>query len=408
MLPPEVRVELGGQILYATRLAEIGMMPFLVRALLLGRMPWRASDALVIAGAGWFIVSMIVHLGLGAGIASGGALAMDVVLPFLFGRFFIRSATDFRRLLIMCAPGFMIAGIAMAIESISHRIIVRTAFENWFGAMPQYVGGAEAGTRQQVYDIRLGLLRSSGPFSFPILAGIFMASAGALYLRSGLRGWPRIGGLLAMPFAIFSVSSAAFLAIMLMMGGYIFDRLQRVIRGLRWDVALATTGWFVIGISLASNSGLTGLLGRLSLNPATAYFRKVAYQYGIESISAHPLFGIGFQSFERAFWMRSDSMDNYWLLLALRHGLFASVSLMAAAIFCVIACGLSSRRARSEADRNLLVMLAIVIASLIIVEITVALFGGIMAWHYLLLGAATSLSVKAMPKHQSFYRSTSK
>jgi hypothetical protein len=51
----------------------------------------------------------------------------------------------------------------------------------------------------------------------------------------------------------------------------------------------------------------------------SAYNRILIFEYGTAEVARHPVFGIGLGDWERPVWM-SDSMDNFWLVTAVRYG----------------------------------------------------------------------------------------
>jgi hypothetical protein len=56
-------------------------------------------------------------------------------------------------------------------------------------------------------------------------------------------------------------------------------------------------------------------------NTQTGWGRTEILQYGGASVLRHPFFGIGLSSDWGAPWWRPPSIDNYWLVVAIRYGL---------------------------------------------------------------------------------------
>jgi hypothetical protein len=98
----------------------------------------------------------------------------------------------------------------------------------------------------------------------------------------------------------------------------------------------------------------------------------------------NPLFGTGFGDWQRATWM-SDSIDNFWLLVAVRYGLPAFICLAAAMLLVMRALGRIDiddayvSRCRS----GLLVSLA----GLVFAACTVHYWNAIYCWLLFLLGS---------------------
>jgi hypothetical protein len=140
--------------------------------------------------------------------------------------------------------------------------------------------------------------------------------------------------------------------------------------------------WFAV--SLASNrSPVKVFISYLTFSPGSAYNRILIWDYGTAEVGRHPLFGIGFGDWLRPAWM-SDSMDNFWLLTAVRYGLPALVFLVAAITT------LALRQARTNANdaelnRHRMAWLAITIG-IAVSGITVHLWNAVFAYFFFLIG----------------------
>ena len=133
-----------------------------------------------------------------------------------------------RRLLILLAPIVFFLGLFLAAEAVLHTPFIRNIARAIFSPL----SAAELGTASDLAvfsDIRFGMLRATGPFAHPILAGVFFSSLLALYWGAGLRSWPLVAGLIAGALSIFSLSSAAFLSLILIAGMFTYDAFQRTV-----------------------------------------------------------------------------------------------------------------------------------------------------------------------------------
>lgn len=393
LIPSEARFAFAGQNIYMPRLVELVCLPWLLSIIARGRFPFRPADLLMVAGAAWMVLSFAVFYGPGEGVRRGTALALDTLVPYLIARACIRDATDLRRLLVLIAPGFFVAGMSMAAESLTHQHFVRPIFIRIFGYLPIYEDGTAVSILGVRDEVRLGLQRSGGPFAHPILAGVIMASLLPLYLRSNLRSWPRPLGIAASLCAVFSVSSGAFLTLIVILALVAYDRLQRMITVLTWGRFMLAVGMMLAAGQILSQNGITAAIGRLTINPATAAYRRMIWQYGSLSVERHPWFGIGFSNYDRPGWMTS-SVDHHWLLLAMRHGLIVPV-FFGLAVF--VALWLAFRRSAvlPALDRNLVFAAAVSLLAFAIAGLTVAFFGSALAWFNILLGLTMSLGLSA-------------
>jgi hypothetical protein len=116
----------------------------------------------------------------------------------------------------------------------------------------------------------------------------------------------------------------------------------------RWYifVGLAVLGYVVVDL-ISNRTPFHVVISYLAFNSATAYNRILIWIYGSASIWANPLFGIGLTgSWSRPSWM-SDSMDMFWIVPAVRHGVVVWIAYLAlffsAFIGVVYRSGLSDR-----------------------------------------------------------------
>ncbi len=395
LLPFEIRITISEQTLYPPRIAAFLLLPWLLYRL--PRMTGRIGicDGVFVFSAIWMLIAFIVHYGPLTGFLRGGILAFDVLLPYIAGRLAIQDGNDFRRLLILIAPGLLIAGLSMFGEVATGRSLVRPLFADLFGPLPLYQGGDAVGVANSAsFERRLGILRASGPFSHPILAGMFLASFLPLYMYSSLRRWPIYAGLSASLLSIFSASSAPILLLMINICVLFVDRVQKIVTFISWRLILPSLGFLALLLHLASQNGLVNVLIRFTLNPQTGYFRQLIWQYGTQSVSRYPLFGIGYEGFDRPSWM-PESVDNHWLLLAMRFGLVPVMGIGFVVVVAIFMLCLNGGRG-NELDRKLHVGLATCLFSFTLLGFSVAFFGGIQTWFYMLV--AISVSIAFSPK----------
>ena len=71
------------------------------------------------------------------------------------------------------------------------------------------------------------------------------------------------------------------------------------------------------------------LITYLTFNSGTAYWRLHIWNFGSAEVWRNPLFGIGLNDWARPSWMWTASVDNFWLLTAMRYGIPAFLLLVA-------------------------------------------------------------------------------
>ncbi|ANU07151.1 O-antigen ligase family protein [Paraurantiacibacter namhicola] len=392
MLPREIRLQFGQFVIFPDRAYMYAMTPFILMAIARGALRFRPIDTCVFGAAAWMIVAMMANYGFADGLERGGAQAFDTVLAYLIGRISVRSLHDLRRLLVFVAPGFAISGGIMLLESVSRRLILQPLAQSVFGPLPVYLSGEEAGVQNRAGEIRLGLMRAQAGFPHSILAGVFLASGLGLYLFGWLKMPPKMAGIAGSLFGFFSLSSAAILALMVTAGLTAYEFLQRRIRELNWPLLIGAVIAVATVIQIASKSGLVSVFVRyFTLSPATGYFRTLIWEYGLLSVSNYPIFGIGFEGYERPTWVVTESIDAHWLLLAVRYGIPSALLLTG---FFVGAITLVARASSRLPMADLMTMrgLAFALVTLFLTGFTVAFTGGIFAYFIALAGIGITIS----------------
>jgi len=389
LLPREACIHLGENYLYADRLALILMLPWIIGNIAKGVIKFVLPDWLILMTGLWIIISLCAIEGVARGFVSGPAFAVDAVGGYFLARVSFHSLTDVRRGLILCVPGIFLAASTLPVESISHQLIVRPAFEKVFGAVRMLEGTDEFHGAQRVF-IRHGLMRAYGPFAHPILGGLFLSTLLGIFSMSGIRGWPKWLALLATGMSVFSLSSSTFLALGIQFAMLVFDWLTRVIKELSWVMLLVFIGLAMIAIQFLTSGGVVSIIVRfLTLDPTTGFFRMLIWQYGWQSVEKHPWFGIGFADYNRPSWMITNSVDSHWLLLAMRYGLLPAVALFISCVSALFALGRSQAYANKR-DQRFYRGIMFSLSTLILMAFTVYIYGGTQTWFTIMLGACVA------------------
>lgn len=379
LMPPQFIVEVGGLVLPPYRVFLIGAFFYILSSMARGRLKQTWPDRLVTLATAWIFIALSVSMGIEQAIISGGTQLIDIWMAYFFARLAIRTPRDFRIVLIMIVPGLFVIGGVMALESITRQQYLQPLASAITGR--PYIGEA---------DIRLGLMRARGPFPHPILAGMFLGSFLPLFALSGVKGWPRLMGIVAAAFGFFTLSSAAFLA--LVAGGALiaYNWLSERFVDLTWRIWLIMSGLTLFLLQFATESGAFSLLVRYAaLNASSSYNRVLIWRFGSRSVAEHPLFGIGFNEWERPSWMKG-SMDHYWLLLSVQYGLLPTIALLVAVLLAIIALGQRSAR-EGLVDQRLLRGVAIALGVMALGLMSVAVWFSAQVWLFALMGIATSL-----------------
>jgi hypothetical protein len=128
-----------------------------------------------------------------------------------------------------------------------------------------------------------------------------------------------------------SLSSGPLLAASVQIGLKIWDRITKNINR-RWRLlAILTVAAYVIIDILSNRTPFHVIVTYMTFRLASSYNRILIWDWGTRSVEKFPVFGIGLGEWERLPFM-SSSMDNFWLLTAVRYGLPALGFLLSALI----------------------------------------------------------------------------
>ncbi len=386
ILPPEMHVALGTLNIWAYRLVLILLVPWLLVELTRGKIRLGFVDVTILFTGAWMLLSLTVVYGGGQGLESGGALAFDLLGSYFTGRCFLRSERAFKWFLKGALPGFVVVAICLAAESITGDLFVRPLARSALGA----VGGGYATFET---EFRYGFARALGPFSHSILAGLIMTSCIPLYLLSFKRSGTKVSGTAAGFAGLFSFSSAAYLVSLLNIGLVSAEHLRRKVRDLSWNLIILAIASMMTIVHVMSQNGIGYVILRyLTFSRQTGYHRLRIWEFGSQSVVAHPWWGIGFEEWERPAWLVSGSVDAHWLYLAMVHGLPAAASLGLGTIAAIWGLGHKSGKVAPAGSRGIRIALSVSLATLSVAMFTVTLFGSSPAWFALLLGAAAGIA----------------
>ncbi len=388
LVPEEVRLQLGDFRLYAYRLCLLSLFPLTLSILLRGRVRLGFVDMILIAAGCWMVGSMIFHEGLSKGLESGGVVAFDVISAYLVGRCYLRSPAQLRRFLKAVFPGVAAIGVIFALESLSHFLLIRPAA----GAI---LGTAIEGRGAPGVVIRNGLMRAYGPFPHPILGGLLIASFLPLYWLSFKGRLGKLGAVAALA-AVFTMSSAGIMSLIINVCSIVADRIVKVVRDVTWGLILTVAFIAALLVHFLSKSGLFSVIIRyLTLDTGTGFHRLLIWEYGWAEIERHPVLGIGFNDWVRPAWLHSDSVDAHWLAVGMQFGLPAALALVGTTVASITLLA-KRRKVFAYADSKLVAAIAFSLASMSLMMFTVTLWNNVYSWFCLLLGCASGISRMAL------------
>ncbi len=279
-------------------------------------------DILFFAHILWAIVAIAINNPTQV-VQQMGSVGVEFLGGYVLARVYIRKAEDF---LALCR---WLVAIILCLTPLA-------LFETLTGQPPviEAIQAIPGILSVDVVDIekRMGLERVQVVFAHPIHFGLFCSVVFSLAfvalkgVTPTVRRWfsattVGVAGFLAL-------SSGALLAIMMQLGlitwAALFARVAR-----RWWLltGLAAVAYVVIDL-LSNRTPLEVFFSYATFSAHNAYWRGQIFEWGIanvfgspeKNIPASPWIGIGLNDWVRPWYMHSGSMDNFWLVLAVRYG----------------------------------------------------------------------------------------
>ncbi|WP_299640428.1 hypothetical protein [Devosia sp.] len=291
----------------------------------------RLTDVLLLLFCGWCTIAIAVVHGPESSVEPGGIFFLETFGAYLVARIYIRTADQF---LATARLLFVVVAVVLPFalfETVTGQKLILELF--------RLVLPTIAGT---ITELRWSLTRVQGPFEHPILFGVFCSTMLALtHLVLGRNASPAQRWAMTATVALtgtLSFSSGPLVALIAQVLLLTWNGLLETVRS-RWRIlwALATVAYLVV--ELGSNQSVPQYLTHFAFDPWTAYYRLLIFDYGWASVLANPLFGTGFNDWVHPSWM-SSSIDMFWLVPAIRHGLPAAILFVLAFLSATIGVGL--------------------------------------------------------------------
>lgn len=336
---------------------------FPVAKIFFSRIKRLSVDYFVFATAGLMLVSMLVNHGLD-GLAFGGSLVLETIVPYLLGRVYIQNKED----LIAFADVHFKVILLLLIPAMYELFTGYNLFVHTFGGEITRNG----------QSIRYGLYRVQGPLDHPILFGIFAATGLALTSISKKNGIAKY--LVVLVVSITSISSAVFimLAIQIAMLKIRMLALARLSR-----YAFVLIGAYVFINIFSNRTPMEVLASYITMDPGTAYYRILINNYASDSVMRNPFFGIGLHDWIRPSWM-PPSIDDFWLVIAVSYGLLTLTCLFVVMYFSLKSTYVNDSSSESVGIRVLLI-------SIIVAIFTVHMWNASYVFFWLLIGVSNNL-----------------
>ena len=337
----------------------------------------RAADLWFLACCLWMIPSILNYGGFGQ-IQYIGITIIELFGAYLMARRYVRTEANFRGLVRLLRLIALVLLPGAILESLTGMRIYNAIFDPFFRTFPW-----------ANYGTRMGMFRAQTVFEHPILYGVCVAVIfGPSYAEArnhASRFGAFLGGLPSIGATFFSLSSGAILALVIQMLLMAWDRTMRHVDR-HWLILAGIVSFCWVTVDLLSNrTPFEVFISYLTFNAGTSYARVLIFEFGMDNVMAHPLFGIGLGDWVRPDWMHHGSVDNFWLVFAMRYGIPGFVTI-AGAYFASLA-GLMRARPASETARRHRNGLVYALIGLGIALCTVHVWSGSFTLAMFLLGA---------------------
>ncbi|MDR6267657.1 O-antigen ligase domain-containing protein [Roseobacter sp. N2S] len=299
------------------------IMPLIVRLLLGKYGKVLLIDVLFILHIVWATIALVVNSP-DRVVENIGAAAIEFLGGYVVGRAYIRTPEAFGALcrtlmlIVLCSLPFIL------FETLTGRPLIIEIIRKIPGLTSYAVNHSTA---------RLGLERVQLVFAHPIHYGLFCSVIFSLFY---VGMWGQVGnarrvlsGMLIVACGFLALSSGVLLAILLQIGlifwAWTFDGIK-----MRWWLLVGLFVMAYISIDLLSNrTPIKVFMSYATFSAHTAYWRGIIFDWGLanvigsaeKGVIGSPLFGIGLNDWVRPHYMYSGSMDNFWLVMAVRYGL---------------------------------------------------------------------------------------
>ncbi|HTJ56666.1 MAG TPA: O-antigen ligase family protein [Devosiaceae bacterium] len=274
----------------------------------------RIADIAVLGYCLWAVIAFTANYDFATAIRSGGLIFVETAGAYFLARCYIRSADDFKNVVALLFKIILVLLPFALFEVLTGQKPIL--------AMARLVMPAIDVT---MMDIRWGLYRAQGPFEHPLLFGTFCGSIFAmthLVLGEGqplLKRWLQTA--LVALVAFLSLSSGPLSGVaaqfVLLLWNWALGRFKA-----RWKLLWGLLAGVWIGISLTSTQSVPAFYVTHApvFDRFDAYYRLLEWDYGVATIMRHPIFGIGFEAYDRPDWM-ARSIDMFWLTHGVDFGL---------------------------------------------------------------------------------------
>lgn len=338
----------------------------------------RAADVGLLVLCLWVAISLAVAHGLQSAIEPAGIFLVETMGAYLLARCFIRTRKDFENVVRLWTKLVLL-------------LLPFSLYEWTTGGKPILVafGSIFPTVEITMMQPRLGFWRVQGPFSHSIEYGLFCGSLLALVFPVVAQG-RHIAARLALTGAIaatafMSMSSAPIAGLiihsLLIAWNWFLNSIKY-----RWKIlwGLAFASYLVVEFG-SNQPPIQFYISHFTFDGQTGWYRLAIWEFGSASVLSHPWLGIGLNEYARPSWMGSGSVDNFWLVNAIRHGIPAVVLIMTSCFW--LTWTVAFKKGLDQKLDTYRVAYLICLMSFFFVGCTIHFYGPIYVWFLFFLGS---------------------
>jgi len=336
----------------------------------------RLVDCLVLSWAVVAVITYGIQFGTVSAALTRGGYMIDAAGGYLLGRVLIRDMKAIRQIMVWLA----LIAVPSSIFFVVERVTGRNLFSA-FGGVPEYT------------LVREGSMRCQGPFSHPIMAGVFWAShlplfAAIWFSSLWLRPLMLLGGIAAAVIIVTTESSTPVMAVLLGCGAFCLYRVRAVTPYLRWSILA-----MIPVLHVVMENGVHHLLARVNVvGGSTGWHRYHLMDKAIQNI--HEWFLVGIPYTGHWGWGLAD-VTNQYVLEGVRGGILTLGLFSAFLVTIFVMLSKSIRTIQSSEYRIVLWAFGAVLFTHCLNFIAVSYFGQATAAFFVFTGATVSLASSA-------------
>jgi hypothetical protein len=265
-----------------------------------------SSDFFVFLTAAWMIGSRFQDDGLNA---SAVAEVIELLGAYIVSRAYFFGRWELQQFMRIFKILMVVMILLACLEPLAGTNVVTSTVSALFQ------------TQVNSTQFRLGIARAQSTIEDSELFGALCCVAGCLCLYMEPN---RVRRVVWVGFCFFgcllSISSGPLLTFAIMLASYVYDCMLYQFPW-RWKAYVATIAGLLAAVFVVSNNPVGWLIEHLLFDPGSSYFRVYVFDYYLAHIAVYPFTGWGFGPVGDDDFLSTTTVDNVWIVCAVRFGL---------------------------------------------------------------------------------------